>query len=127
MSSAAPFGIRWSWLQRISPQSKERETQVPAINRSAPYCTAFHTSVCVDPNKTVRPCCSYQGSFGNLGEQRLTEILSSAEWEAAKEAIEKGETPDGCRLCKTQEDTTGWSVRKVRFDVRNSSDIGWSK
>ncbi len=98
----------------------------PAINRNAPYCTAFHTAFCVDPDKSVRPCCDYNGSLGNLRQDSLVGILGSAEWQAAKQSIERGETPDGCRGCRAREQATGWSVRLARFDARTTSSVSWS-
>jgi radical SAM protein with 4Fe4S-binding SPASM domain len=93
----------------------------------APFCTALHTAVCVDPNKDVRPCCTYFGNMGNLSKTPLTEILKSPRWEEVKQQIVRGETPNGCLNCLETEKASGWSVRKAQFDVSSGRSQNWSK
>jgi hypothetical protein len=48
-----------------------------------PYCTAPFTSAVVDPDKGVRPCCTFDGRLGNLQTARLADILADVEAFAA--------------------------------------------
>ena len=91
----------------------------------APYCTAPFTSFVVDPNKNVRPCCTYDGSLGNLERQSLSNILNSREWSEVKDQIALGETPAGCVNCDVREKATGWSVRTCHYDPLKARSQDW--
>lgn len=94
---------------------------------AAPFCTALHTSFCVDPDKTVRPCCTFEGVMGNLNESSLEEIRGSALWADVKAQIVRGETPTGCASCYKREKATGWSVRMTHFDPAKPENANWNK
>ena len=44
-------------------------------------CTAPLTSILIDTNKGIRPCCYYEGDFlGNIKEQTIKEIMKNEKW-----------------------------------------------
>jgi radical SAM protein with 4Fe4S-binding SPASM domain len=90
-----------------------------------PYCTAPFTSFVVDPNKNVRPCCTFDGSLGNVERQSLRDVLSGQEWSEVKRQITNGETPAGCVNCYVREQATGWSVRTCHYDPERARSTNW--
>lgn len=96
--------------------------------KRTPFCTAFHTSLVVDPDKGVRPCCSFEGHLGNLADNSLAEVLSGPVWKSAVAEVEAGGVPEGCRKCMEREQKTGWSVRTMYMkEARSIRDGSWSK
>lgn len=77
-------------------------------------CTAPLNSILIDTNKGVRPCCYYQSGFlGNIKEHTISEIMSNEAWTKLKQQMLKNEWPDGCLLCKSNEESFGTSLRQV--------------
>ena len=77
-------------------------------------CTAPLNSILIDTNKGVRPCCYYQSGFlGNIKEHNISEIMSNDAWTKLKQQMHNNEWPDGCLLCKSNEESFGTSLRKV--------------
>jgi len=98
------------------------------FKKKTPFCTAFHTSVVVDPDKGVRPCCAYEGHLGNLGQGTLREVLEGESWSDAVRQVESGSVPAGCERCLRRERTTGWSVRTMYMkEARSIRDGAWRK
>lgn len=96
--------------------------------KRTPFCTAFHTSVVVDPDKGVRPCCTFEGHLGNLKDDSLAGVLEGPAWKAAVAQVEAGEVPQGCLKCMERERKTGWSVRTVYMkESRSIRDGSWRK
>lgn len=94
--------------------------------KKTPFCTAFHTSVVVDPDKGVRPCCTFDGHLGNLGSESLAQVLTGDAWRAALADVEAGRVPEGCEKCLERERTTGWSVRTMYMkEARSIRDGSW--
>src|SRR5262245_4508685 len=89
------------------------------------YCTAPFTSLIVDPNKNVRPCCTFEGSLGNLERDSLSDILNGPGWTEVKRQIANGETPQGCAACYEREKATGWSVRLCHYDPEKAKTDRW--
>jgi len=82
-------------------------------NDFAPPCTAPFIAFLVDPDKTVRPCCVWQGTpLGDLKKQTIHEVLQGEPWQQLKESMLRGVLPEGCKNCKYREDHTGRSIRK---------------
>ena len=77
-------------------------------------CTAPLNSILIDTNKGVRPCCYYQAGFlGNIKEHTISEIISNNAWTKLKQQMRDNEWPDGCLLCKSNEESFGTSLRQV--------------
>ena len=94
--------------------------------KKTPFCTAFHTSVVVDPDKGVRPCCTFDGSLGNLKQESLAQVLSGEAWSSAVADVEAGRVPAGCGKCLERERKTGWSVRTMYMkEARSIRDGTW--
>ena len=78
-----------------------------------PLCTAPFTSLIIDTHKGVRPCCTWDDLyFGNLRQDRLTDILQGEGWRRLREAHLHHEWPRGCINCRQREEQTGWSLRQ---------------
>jgi hypothetical protein len=89
---------------------------------STPLCVAARTALLIDPDKSVRPCCSY----GNYGQhlpgtwgidrlspaRRLADIVRSEPWQQVVEALDRGAIPTGCADCMRREVETGASLRR---------------
>lgn len=79
----------------------------------SPPCTAPFIAYLVDPDKTVRPCCVWQGQpLGDLKEQTIQEVLNGQPWQDLKASMLRGVLPEGCKNCKIREEQTGRSIRK---------------
>lgn len=96
--------------------------------KKTPFCTAFYTSVVVDPGKGVRPCCTFEGHLGNLKQESLAKVLSGTAWKAMQAEVEAGKVPEGCVKCMERERKTGWSVRTMYMkEARSIRDGSWRK
>ena len=91
------------------------------------FCTAPFTSFVIDPDKGVRPCCTFDGHQGNLSQDLLTDILSGDQWQAIQKQVSAGNLPDGCANCYAREKATGWSVRTSSFDPKLARNDNWQK
>ncbi|MFM1874236.1 MAG: hypothetical protein RL398_3658 [Planctomycetota bacterium] len=83
-------------------------------------CTTPTTAVLLDVDKSVRPCCAYEGahlkgSYGieKLGERTLREVLDGSTWQGVRDALDRGEIPSGCANCLERERLVGNSQRTV--------------
>jgi len=100
----------------------------PFKKQRVPFCTAFHTSLVVDPDKGVRPCCTFEGHLGSLKDGSLAGVLAGPTWKAALAQVEAGEVPEGCLKCMERERKTGWSVRTMYMqEARSIRDGSWRK
>jgi radical SAM protein with 4Fe4S-binding SPASM domain len=89
-------------------------------------CTAPLTSILIDTNKGVRPCCYYEGTFlGNIKEQTIPEILSNEKWKKLKEQMYAKEWPTECLGCKKIEDDSGVSLRHSYIGGGGIDTTGW--
>ena len=87
-------------------------------------CTAPLTSILVDTNKGIRPCCYYQDGFlGNVNDNTISEIITNDKWKKLKEQMYANEWPTGCLLCKKNEETMGNSLRQNYFENSTAEDI----
>jgi MoaA/NifB/PqqE/SkfB family radical SAM enzyme len=78
----------------------------------SPICYVPWTSILVDTNKDVKPCCAYSGKLGNLNKNTLTEIISGPEWTDVKDKLSNQIWPTSCEGCRDSEINSGWSVRQ---------------
>ena len=117
------------YLQTTAVRGKGFRVKVPdpteRPSKGTPYCTAPFTSLVVDPNKNVRPCCTFDGSLGNLERDSLTDILTGPQWTEVKTQITEGATPAGCVNCYDREKATGWSVRTCQHDPEKAQNDHW--
>jgi radical SAM protein with 4Fe4S-binding SPASM domain len=89
-------------------------------------CTAPLTSILVDTNKGIRPCCYYEGHFlGNIKEQTISEIMSNDKWKKLKEQMYAKEWPTECLGCKKIEDDSGRSLRHSYVGGGGIDITGW--
>lgn len=84
-----------------------------------PLCLAPFTAVLIDPDKGIRPCCSYLGSVGNLLETGIQEILNGASWKSIEAQLEQQQVPEGCRICMERERLSGFSYREWYETTQN--------
>jgi MoaA/NifB/PqqE/SkfB family radical SAM enzyme len=96
--------------------------------KTTPFCTAPFTSVVVDPNKGVRPCCTFDGHLGNLKDSSLSDVLDGEAWKAMEDEVNAGKVPAGCAKCMKRERLTGWSVRTMYMkEAQSIKDGSWRK
>ena len=89
-------------------------------------CTAPLTSILIDTNKGIRPCCYYEGDFlGNIKEQTIKEIMSNEKWQKLKEQMYAKEWPTECLGCKKIEDDSGRSLRHSYIGDGGIDTEGW--
>lgn len=87
-------------------------------------CTAPATSILIDTNKGLRPCCYYQDGFlGNINEHKITDIIKNEKWQTLKQQMTDNEWPKGCLSCKKNEENFGTSLRQVYFDNTTEDDL----
>jgi MoaA/NifB/PqqE/SkfB family radical SAM enzyme len=112
------------WSQRARANTQHISTQyacsVMEPNLPKPLCTAAHTAVLIDADKTVRPCCAYSGTDikGSLGIAKLGEIdlagaLATESWQTVRKKLAAGTVPAGCAMCIRREHQIGNSQRMV--------------
>lgn len=90
-------------------------------------CTAPATSILIDTNKGVRPCCLVQGGFmGNLNSQRITDIVKSDRWLKLKQEMFATTLPHDCRTCAVTEQNVGTSLRQAYFENSTPDDV-WNE
>jgi radical SAM protein with 4Fe4S-binding SPASM domain len=87
-------------------------------------CAAPLTSILIDTNKGIRPCCYYQGGFlGNINKNTISEIVSNEDWTSLKKQMRDDVWPEGCRGCKNNEESFGTSLREVYSKNTTTSDL----
>jgi len=87
-------------------------------------CAAPLTSILVDTNKGLRPCCYYQSGFlGNINDNTISEIIADEPWQTLKQQMYGTEWPVGCLLCKNNEESFGNSLRKTYFENTTEEDL----
>lgn len=82
------------------------------------FCSAPFSSLVVDPNKQVRPCCAYTGqSWGNIQTSSIEEILNHPDRQQLKLDVQNKVWNPGCNACKNAEEKTGKSVRTNTYKI----------
>lgn len=99
---------------------------MPDDRKKLPYCTAPFTSFVVDPNKGVRPCCTFGSQLGNLNQQSVSEILSNDAWTKVMDQVANDEIPVGCLNCHKREQRTGWSNRQLFIKAPSAINGTWA-
>jgi radical SAM protein with 4Fe4S-binding SPASM domain len=62
-------------------------------------CVKPWTSIYVEPDGEVRPCCYLSPVYGNLYDQSLEQVWNSAEAQNLRAAMREKDPPDACRNC----------------------------
>lgn len=77
------------------------------------FCPAAYTGLQVTPEKDIKPCCVFSGSWGNLNKKNSTieKIYFGEKANTTRLKMEKGEWPDECIECKHEERTLSTSLR----------------
>ena len=60
------------------------------FKKKTPFCTEPFTSDVVDPDKGVRPCCTFDGLLGNLKDSSLNDVLEGEAWKAMEDQVNAG-------------------------------------
>lgn len=96
------------------------------MNPNNVTCTAPLTSILIDTNKGVRPCCVYEKYIGNLKTEDIVSITNNEEWKSLKQQMYDNTWPSPCLACKEREELSGgWSVRTL---YRDTFDVaGWEE
>lgn len=93
-----------------------------------PLCTAPFTSFIVDPDKTVRPCCVWEGEhFGSLEDTHIDSILAGERMQETRALLADRKWPDGCLRCKDRAQQTGWSLQQDFLPGGASFSDEWNK
>jgi MoaA/NifB/PqqE/SkfB family radical SAM enzyme len=78
-----------------------------------PLCSAPFSSIMIDTNKGVKPCCNWSGKFwGNLKDNTITEIKNTEFVKKVQQDMIDGVWNEGCIRCKEREEQVGSSVRQ---------------
>ena len=91
-------------------------------------CAAPLTSILIDTNKGIRPCCYYQAGFlGNLNKNSIIEIVKNETWTTLKNQMRNNEWPVGCSLCKKNEESFGTSLREIYSQNTTKAELDEEK
>jgi radical SAM protein with 4Fe4S-binding SPASM domain len=99
------------------------------------FCSAPWRHVFVDPDGTLKTCCSGLSRLGNINTAPISQLLTNPELHAIRESILKGEFHENCRNCAELEakgagsERLGHQIKELPdLDqlVPRSVDIRWS-
>ncbi len=65
----------------------------------------------IETNGTVKPCCIYEGSIGNVNDESIDDIWHGDKLQKIRQDLESGVRIPGCRQCWIEEASTGHSKR----------------
>jgi len=65
----------------------------------------------IETNGTVKPCCIYEGSIGNVNDQTIEEIWTGDAMHEVRAGLLSGRAIKGCRQCWVEEASTNTSKR----------------
>lgn len=86
-------------------------------------CSAAFSSLVVDPDKQIRPCCVWSGpNWGNIRTSTIDQILNHPARKKLQEDMKNGVLNTGCSYCINSEKTTGNSVRLEAYGAIQASD-----
>jgi len=75
------------------------------------FCSAPWTSIFIDTNGSVTPCCASSMPWGNIRQQPLNEIINGKIHLEVKESLMNGQPHQHCRRCYELEKTCANSTR----------------
>ena len=80
---------------------------------TTPLCSAPFSSLMIDTNKGVKPCCNWSGEYwGNLNDNTIEEIRNTEIVKLVQQNMMDGVWNPGCLQCKEREEKAGTSVRQ---------------
>ena len=80
---------------------------------TTPLCSAPFSSLMIDTNKGVKPCCNWAGAYwGNLNDNTIEEIRNTEVVKHLQQNMMDGVWNPGCMRCKEREEKAGTSVRQ---------------
>ena len=89
------------------------------IDMTNRLCNGLHNGILIETDKSVRPCCAWEGQpLGSLETNTLDEILKGEQLTRFREMSLRNEWPDNCLECKRREETTGTSTRINVYNPR---------
>jgi MoaA/NifB/PqqE/SkfB family radical SAM enzyme len=75
----------------------------------------------VDNSGNIRPCCVFQGNFGNIDTQTLSDTFNSHDMIALRNEFLSGQKPRGCKICWNNEQQGLSSNRKYNVGLLKKS------
>jgi len=82
-----------------------------------PICTAPFHGILIETDKTVKPCCAWQGDpLGNLKFQNINEIRNGEKLKNIQKEMLLGKWPTGCKACEHSEKLNNISAKNSLFD-----------
>lgn len=83
-----------------------------------PLCSAPFSSLMIDTNKGVKPCCNWTGKYwGNLKDNTISEIKNTELVKQVQQDMIDQIWHPGCIRCKEREEKTGTSVRQQVYNI----------
>ena len=84
---------------------------------TTPLCSAPFSSLMIDTDKGVKPCCNWSGQYwGNLNNNTIEEIRKTDLVKQVQQDMIDGVWNPGCIRCKDREEKIGSSVRTLVYD-----------
>ena len=75
------------------------------------FCSAPWTSLFIDTNGDVKPCCASTYPLGNVNNDSIDDVLSGEVIKDVRQQLLSGEKPEHCRSCYESEQVSGSSTR----------------
>ena len=83
------------------------------------HCLIPWTNIDIGPRGEIKPCCKYECSDSetlNITDANIKDYTASKFLNDIKDTMIKGEWPDGCIRCKTEEDNNIESKRQLDYN-----------
>lgn len=78
-------------------------------------CPMPWSHMAIDQSGTARPCCVYDGAFGNVIEQPISQLFHSQDYTQLRQKLLSGEKVSGCKHCWNLEDHGATSNRTMHM------------
>jgi len=75
------------------------------------FCSAPWTSLFIDTDGSVKPCCASKFPLGNINNQSINNILNGNVLSGVKKELLEGKKPEHCQYCYESERVSGTSTR----------------
>lgn len=112
--------IKWYPIEIESTESLSSSAIYPRKN----LCYAPFNSVSIGIDGSVKPCCKYRESMGNLRDHTLEEIFHGEKMQAVRDDMLAGRKHNHCSTCWENEHKGSTSLRKlVNLKYQDLSDI----
>ena len=87
------------------------------------FCPLAATQIEIDTDGNLRPCCNFQGSFGNVKTSSNDEVFRSELAKSLRENLKNGLKDTRCNFCWSLEEKNIISKRQQSFDMFHSNEI----